>query len=191
MKLKLIIAAGLVAAASGANAQVVDTAAIVAPFDGATAKFLSIGENIADINGSVTVDVGGSNGFDLEVAAALAGLPAGVALEINSLPTTATFGNIATVAAGAISDTTTDLDQAASEVASHASASTSNTASAASDIASAGSAIGVSTGAFNSGLINGSVLVSVAAGNTAFGGISTTAAGAINTADLTAKFVAP
>ncbi len=187
MKVQLIIAAGVVALATGANAQVITSTEIIEPFIGANAKFLSIGENLATIDGSVTIDVGGANGStNEEIGAGF------TTLQDSVTATTATFGDISTTAAGALSNTTTNLTEAAAVFDSSADAATTNTTSAASDLMEVGGGVGVSTGAFNAAaaLIDGGISVTVDAGNTNFGSLSTTAAGAINTANITASFVA-
>ncbi len=190
MKVKLIVAAGLVTLATGASAQVISATNITAPFAGANAKFLSIGENLANIDGSISVTVGGQNGGTNEEINVDPVTGNFTTLEDTMAATTATFGDMATTAAGALSNTTTNLTEAAAVFDSSADAATSNTSSMAADMTEVGGGIGVSTGAFNSGLIDGGISVSVDAGNTAIGSLSTTAAGAINTADITAAFVA-
>ncbi len=187
MKVQLIVAAGFVALATGANAQVVNSGNITAPFTGVSAKFVSIGENLAAIDGSVNVTVGGANGStNEEIGAGF------TTVQDTVTATTATFGDISTTAAGALSNTTTNLSETAAMFEASADAATSNTSSAADDMMSMGGGIGVSTGAFNAAAatIDGGITVDVVAGNTNFGALSTTAAGAINTADITASFVA-
>lgn len=209
MKLKLLTAAAVVAMATGANAQVVVTLDTLTLQDMGS-KFTSVADNIADINGAVNITVGGQNGSssagNLDVgltvgvsAAALGpvlglgadlGLTLGAAVSETQEATTAKVGNIATTAAGAINSTKTNLEETAATASSAADAASSNTHAAASDMQARGAGIGVMASALNSGGINGSIVANVAAGNTAFGNLSTTAAGAINTSEISAKFVA-
>ena len=191
MKIQLIVAAGFVALATGANAQVINGTNIVTPFADANAKFLSIGENLAAIDGSINVTVGGQNGGTDEAIAVDVATGLFTTLEDSFTATTATFGDMSTTAAGALSTSTLTLTETAAVFDASAEAMTTNTESMASDMTEMGGGIGVSTGAYNAALamINGSIMVDVDAGNTMIGNLSTTAAGAINTATITANFV--
>lgn len=98
----------------------------------------------------------------------------------------ATFGNISTLAAGAVNDYTLTLDLSMNGLvnSSESTASTSNTlASSSSAIASSAALVGM-TVAFNEADIDGSVTVAINAASGGTSGISTTAAGAINTGTI-------
>ncbi|MBF9060880.1 hypothetical protein HKCCSP123_16985 [Rhodobacterales bacterium HKCCSP123] len=103
--------------------------------------------------------------------------------------TTATFGNVATLAAGAVNSTTTDIIETGSVTNSFSDAFTSDTGSSASFDQTIGSGVIVISGATNLPDIDGSVSVNVIAGNVNGGDIGTTVVGATSTADISAEFV--
>ncbi len=106
-----------------------------------------------------------------------------------TLATTATFGDIASTAIGAVNDTTADVTEMAATVSTSSASNSSSTAANASFDSSFGSGLLILSGATNAADIAGAVDIAVDAGNTNFGAVGTTAAGAINTGNIIAQFV--
>lgn len=188
---KLLVAGAIITLGTGASAQVV-TELTDLGLQNVGGVFISTSENYSDIQGDVDISVGGSNGFVGRFENSATG-PGGAstgsvnAVEVGA--TTAKFGDIATTAAGAVNETTTNIIETAADALSSAGASTSNTNTNASDELSAGSGILVVGASGNDADIFGNINVDVAAGSTNFGGMTTTAAGSINSSDFTASFV--
>jgi len=113
----------------------------------------------------------------------------GIEATLKSETISQNFGDVTTVAAGAINESTMTL----TETGAIASASAKDIAGSASvDINSSntvGSQVGALTGALNTASIDGSVNIDMVNASGGGASIGTTAAGAINTSELTATFV--
>lgn len=190
--------------AAAANAQVAgsfDSMVDSIATDNLAAEFTGVAVNtdVATISGDITIQMTGSNGLqDIDTSNVTnQSITGGNTLEDTTITdlseitaaTTSAFGDVASVAAGAINEATLDLTQTGSSVVNNAAANTSDTSSTTDSTTLAGSAIGAVTGAFNSASITGDVAVTITGGNVTGGAIGTTAAGAINTSAITAAFV--
>lgn len=102
------------------------------------------------------------------------------------LATTVNVGDVSATALGAVNTGTVDLTEVAGTISSASSASSSSTDSAAEYALAAGSGLSVEHIAANTALINGSANINFA-GNGSVGLVTTTAAGAINSSDVTAS----
>lgn len=99
------------------------------------------------------------------------------------------FGEVATLAAGAVNDAEFNLNETGATSAASAEAFTSNTGINAAADALQGSDIGIVTGALNTADIDGSVSMATPNASVIAEGVGTTAAGAISTSSITASFV--
>jgi hypothetical protein len=102
---------------------------------------------------------------------------------------TQSFGDLTTVAAGAINDGTANLTETAADASVNAEAISSSTSTSIESLNNTGSTIGSANVALNTALIDGSVVANMTDTSATVGAISTTAAGAINTSDVTATFI--
>lgn len=147
---------------------------------GATVDVNVFGEDVCDATGdSVQCDVAG----DISEFANASG-----AFNATLNSTDLNFGDLSTLAAGAVNDTTTDLTEEAGSIVASSGGFTTATESNASFEALSGAGTIVLSGATNFASIDGGVQVITGGGNMDGGAISTTAAGAISTADITATF---
>ncbi|WP_284266346.1 hypothetical protein [Roseicyclus amphidinii] len=147
---------------------------------GATVDVNVFGEDVCDATGdSVECDVAG----DISEFANASG-----AFNATLNATDLNFGDLSTLAAGAVNDTTTDLTEEAGSIVASSGGFTTSTESNASFEALSGAGTIVLSGATNFATIDGGVQVITGGGNMDGGAISTTAAGAISTADITATF---
>ena len=103
--------------------------------------------------------------------------------------TTATVGDISATALGAVLSGDIDIDETAGAISATSGSTAGSTSADAAFGSDIGSGVGVISVAANLALIDGSVTASVTNGNTNFGSISTTAAGAINSSGITAAIV--
>lgn len=103
--------------------------------------------------------------------------------------TSMTFGDLATQAVGAINSSTNSLTETASTIMSSSDTNASSTAASAMFDSAAGSGLFSLSGAGNFADINGQIEITAGGGDFEFGDLSTTAAGSINTGQITAAFI--
>ena len=208
MKITKLFVGALVAATLSTAA----SAQVAASFDGlvedvlseANAAFFSSAINVADIDASVDITAGveavaGSISGSFTTSTDAAGSDInGSTRDITSTVVDATieadaitqnFGEISTVAAGAISDSTMDLNETGALASSAITTSSGLTDFSGNATNTAGGTLGAVQGALNTGNINGSVTVAMANAAGGASSIGTVAAGAINTGAITATFV--
>lgn len=207
MSRKIALATAVVAlTAPMASAQTVvdDLTELAALYGGA---FTNIAVNTAEIQGGIDISAGGQNGGtdDESFTAGFDGLGVSVVGggslnvagfewdevdEATTFATTTSFGALSTLAAGAVNETITVLTENPAVIGSGSDTAAVGLTNASAEFdQSFGSGTFVLSGAYNDADIFGDVTVEVAAGNSDFGSISTTAAGAINTGNITATFV--
>ena len=110
-------------------------------------------------------------------------------LDTTTEATTATVGDISTAALGAVLSGDIDVTETAGSIAAASGSTAGSTTADATFASDIGSGVGVISVAANLASIDGSVTAAVTGGNTNFGTIGTTAAGAINSSGILAKVV--
>ncbi|MFA8444003.1 hypothetical protein [Yoonia sp.] len=99
------------------------------------------------------------------------------------------FGDVASVAAGALNTATFEVSETAGETVASSAGETLTTLANATDSLTSGSGLLVSADALNSALINGSITAELDGGDVTFTSISSVAAGALNTVTVEADLV--
>lgn len=214
-KTKFLAATAMAAVfAIPASAQVADSFdnLVDTVLDETNASFFSGAVNTAVVDGSVNITAGveaAAGTTDLIVSTATTNIQddsissdeggfADVSTEIEESTVafasttneiTQEFGDVSSVAAGAISDSTLELDQTGAT----ATSAVNNSAGGSSFIADAsdvtGEAFGVMQGALNTANIDGSINMETVNANVVADSVGSVAAGAINTGSITATFV--
>ena len=210
MKLKTFLAttAASTLIAGAASAQVADSFDDLIDNvlgDNVDAAFFSGAVNTSEIDASVNIDGGSivpagtldddftfigqdafSNTDDSAFNDGFVSTTGSLSVTVNEL--TQDFGQIDTVAAGAISQGDIDITGEEGIVNASAQASDASRAVSSSVDTQTGGTTGLVTGALNDANVNASVTMDVANVNTLADGISTTAVGALNDTDVTASF---
>lgn len=99
------------------------------------------------------------------------------------------FGDVASVAAGALNTATFNVSETAGTTVASSAGNTLTTMAEATDELSSGSGLLASADALNSALINGSITANLTGGDVTFASISSVAAGALNTVTVDAELV--
>ena len=218
-KLLLSTAAIGIIAASGVSAQVLESfdGIVDEIMANADANFIGAALNDADVFGNIDISVVGQSGSSSEdttsatiitesftsgSAGAFFGLIAGEAADFSGsfsevtasetealFATTTTFGDMTTLAAGAVNDVDIDVVGFGGSIQSAASASTSSTESEAFFDALGGDGLTGLVFAGNTGEIQGQIELTLDGGNFVTGNLGTTAVGAVNAGSISANFV--
>lgn len=184
--------------------------------EGVGSPFAGIAVNLGDIDSSITIDAGDLAGGELSFSDLDVLIDAGTSssegssteggaeqlstldavieastteVEVKVNASTNVFGDVSTVAAGAINTYTADLTETGATVASSADAATTSTSAAAEFASTTGEGVGAMTLSANLADINAAIDVNLGSGNNSFTSIGTVGAGAINTSNITAVFV--
>ena len=138
------------------------------------------------------LDLAGNTASEAADLAVIAGQYARSEVTSSAESTVATiqeFGDVGSVAAGALNTATFDVSETAGETVSSSAGETLTTLADATDSLASGSGLFVSADALNSALINGSITANLDGGDVKFTSISSVAAGALNTVTVDAELV--